>query len=203
MRLQLVGGHRAHSPQPAHRQRAKERQLPIGRHQQQPVGLGFPAGDLGKKFGPRDPDRNGQSGAVADVGAQPLPDPQWGAGNPGEAADIEEGLIHRHGLHDRCDIAEHLEDRVTGAGVGGHPGWHDDGVRAQQPRLSSAHGGAHAVGLGLIAGRQHHSAAHDHRAATQARVVALFYRRVERIEIRVQDGRVTPHERMFARGYDS
>jgi hypothetical protein len=64
--------------------------------------------------------------------------------------------------------------------------------------LRPAHRGPHAVGLGLIAGRQHDPAAHDHRAATQSRVVALFNGRIERIQVRVQDGRIAPHEHMFA-----
>jgi hypothetical protein len=124
-------------------------------------------------------------------------------GDPGEAADVEEGFIHRHGLDDRCDVTKHLEDGVTGAAIRGHPRRHYNGIGAQPSRLRPAHRGAHAVGLGLIAGRQHDSAAHDHWAAAQGRVVALLYGRVERIEIRVQDGRVRAHEHMFASGYDS
>ena len=44
-----------------------------------------------------------------------------------------------------------------------------------------------AVGLGLVARRQHHAAADDHRAAAQAWVVALLDRREERVRVRVQD----------------
>ena len=45
--------------------------------------------------------------------------------------------------------------------------------------------------LGLVAGRQHHAAADDHRPAAQPRVVALLDGGVERVEVGVQDRRVS------------
>ncbi len=57
---------------------------------------------------------------------------------------------------------------------------------------TAAHRGAHTIGLGFVAGRQHHPAADDHRPAAQGRVVALLDGRVERVEVRVQDAGSEP-----------
>jgi hypothetical protein len=53
------------------------------------------------------------------------------------------------------------------------------------------------VGLGLVAGRKHDTAADDHGAAAKARIVALLDGREERVEVGVQDRRFVQHERMF------
>ncbi len=76
----------------------------------------------------------------------------------------------------------------------------------RRERLAAAHGGAHPEGLGLVAGRQHDPAAHDHGPSPQYGVVALFDRGVERVEVGVQDCGVATfapghgHEHMFAAG---
>ena len=54
----------------------------------------------------------------------------------------------------------------------------------------AAHRGADAERLRLVAGGEHDPAADDHRPAAQARVVALLDRRVERVEVGVQDRRL-------------
>ena len=73
VRVQLVGGHRADAPQPAHRQRMQEGQLSTGRNQQQAVGLGFLAGHLGEELRPRDADGDRQADPVAHVGCAAAP----------------------------------------------------------------------------------------------------------------------------------
>ena len=54
---------------------------------------------------------------------------------------------------------------------------------------AAAHRGAHAERLRLVAGGEHDAAADDHRPAAQPRVVALLDRRVERVEVGVEDRR--------------
>ena len=56
--------------------------------------------------------------------------------------------------------------------------------------------------LRLVAGGDHHAAANDYGLASQLGVVALFDRRVKRIEIGVQNCRVSKHKRMFAPAQD-
>lgn len=201
--VQLVGGHRAHTPQPAHRQRMQKCQFPIRRHQEQSVGLGLLAGDLGEELSPGHSDGDGQADLLTHVGAQPRRDLDRGPAEPAQPADIEERLVHRERFHHRCAMAKHREHRLAGPGVCAHPRRHHHGVWTQPARLSATHRGAHAVGLGLVAGRQHDSAADDHRAAPQCGVVTLLDGGVERIQVRVQDGSLIPHEHMFAAGYDS
>src|SRR5690606_40302454 len=56
---------------------------------------------------------------------------------------------------------------------------------------------------GLPAGGEHDPAGDDDRPAAQARVVPLFHRGVERVEIRVQDRRaVTVHGAMLVHMFD-
>ena len=161
VRMQLVGGDRAHPPQSPHRQRVQEFQLVIRRYQQQPVRFSFLAGDLGEELRAGHPDGDGQTDPFAHVGAQLRADLYRCAGNPEQSADIEKGLVDRERLHDRRAIAKHLEHRVAGLGVGAHARRHHHGVRAHPPRLRAAHRGAHAVGLGFIACRQHDAATDD------------------------------------------
>ena len=63
-------------------------------------------------------------------------------------------------------------------------------LRAQPARLPAAHRRAHAARPRLVARREHDAAADDHRPAAQPRIVALLDRRVERVEVGVQDRRL-------------
>jgi hypothetical protein len=74
----------------------------------------------------------------------------------------------------------------------------DDRLRAESPRERAAHCRAHAACLRLVARREHDAGADDHRPPAQARVVALLHRRVERVDVGVQDRRLVHCERMFA-----
>ena len=95
-------------------------------------------------------------------------------------------------------LLEHVEHRPAGRRVRGHPWRHDDRIRAQPARHPSAHGGPDAARLRLVTRSQHHPSAHDDRPPAQIRVVALLDRRVEGVEVSVEDGGLTGHEHMFA-----
>ena len=79
---QLRRGHRADAPQPLDRERVQERQLAVGRHDEQPVGLGDAARDLGQELRPRDADRDRQADPLAHVAPQPRGDVDRRAGDP-------------------------------------------------------------------------------------------------------------------------
>ena len=64
---QLLGGDRAHAPQPFHRERVEKAELAARRHHQQPVGLGHAADYLGEELGAGYPDGDGQADALADL----------------------------------------------------------------------------------------------------------------------------------------
>ena len=119
---------------------------------------------------------------------------------PAQAADVEEGLVDRQPLDEGRGVGEHFEHRLARLGVRRHARLHDDGAWAQPARLARVHRGADAVRLGFVARGEHDSHPDDDRAAAQARVVALLDRRVEGIEVRVEDCRRSGHEHMFAQG---
>jgi hypothetical protein len=205
---QLFGGHRPDAPEALHGQGTQEVQFAAERHDQQSVRLGDPAGDLGQELRARDTDRDGQPHPLEHLAAQPAGDLHRRPRHPAQAADLEEGLVNGQPLDHRRGVAEHPEDRFAGLRVGGHARGDDDGVRAQPQRLRPAHRRANPAGLGLVAGRQHHPAADDHRPPAQPRVVTLLHRRVERVKVRVQDRPltghpVTGHPASLARTYDN
>jgi hypothetical protein len=191
---QLGRGDRADAPEPLDRQRVQERQLLVRRDHQQSVRFADAAGHLGQELGASHPDRDRQTGLFAHLGAQPGRDVAGRAAQPAEPADLEERLVDRDALDERGGVAEDLEDRLAGRRVGGHPGRHHDRLWTERPGLPDPHRGADAEGFGLVAGGQHDTHAHEHRAIAQCGVVALLDRRVERIQIGVQDGRLIVHD---------
>ena len=63
----FAGGDRADAPEPLHLERVEERELPVRRHDEEPVGLRHAARDLGEELRPRDADRDRQAHLLADV----------------------------------------------------------------------------------------------------------------------------------------
>ena len=196
--VQLGRGHPADAPEPFDRERMQERELGVGRHDEQAVGLGHAACHLGQELRPRHPDGDGQADPLADGPPQPGRDLDGRARDPAHPAHVEKRLVDRQPLDQRGGVLEHPVDRPARLGVCRHPRPHDDRLRAQAAGIRAAHRGAHAVRLGLVAGREHDSRPDDDRPPAQARVVSLLDRRVERVEIGVQDRRLGQHERMFA-----
>jgi hypothetical protein len=192
--VQRARGDVADTPESLHRQRMQELQFAVRRDQPQPVGLGDGAGHLGEELGAGDAHRDGQADPVADLRAQPRRDGDRLARDPAQPADVEKGLVDGDSLHYGRGVAEDLEDGLARLGVGRHPRWHHDRVRAQPARLPAVHRGAHPECLRLIARRQHHAAADDHRLAAQPRVVTLLDRGVERVEVGMQDRCLRPRE---------
>ena len=200
--MQLLGGLDADAPQPPHRKRMQEGQLAVGWNQQQAVGLGLLAGDLGQELGAGDADRDRQSDAVADLRAQRERRSPPECRRPA-AVPRRRGTPRPRYSGSTTGVVSWKTSNTASLAcrVRRHPRRHDDGVRAQRPRLTAAHRGAHTVGLGLVACCQYDAAADDHRPAAQRGVVTLFDRRVERVEVSVQDGgfrRPRRHEHMFA-----
>ncbi len=184
---QLAGRHRADAPQPLDRQRMEERQLLAGWHDQQAVRLADTAGHLGQEFRPGHAHRDGQPDPLAHVGPQADGDLGRRAADPFQATDLEERLVDGDALDDRSGVPEHGEDILAGLRVRRHPGWHHYGPRAQRSRLSQAHRRAYPERLRLVAGREHDTHADQHRPPSQAGIVALLHRRVERVQVGVQD----------------
>ena len=198
--VQLGGGLGADAPQPLDRERVQERQLSTRRHDQQPVRLGDATRHLGEELRAGDTHRDRQAHPLTHLGTQPAGDLDRRSGHAAQPADIEEGLVDRQALDERRGVVEHAEHRLARLAVRRHPRRDGDGGRAQPQRLSATHRCAHPEGLGLVAGGQHDTHADDHRASAQRRVVALLDRRVERVEVGVQDRGLVAHEHMFPQG---
>ena len=196
--VELAGRHPPDAPEPFDRKRVEKGQLTIRRHHQQTVRLGHAARDLGEELRSGHADRERQTDPLEDLAPQPCGDLGGPARDPLHPVDVEEGLVDRQPFDQRRRVLEHAEQRLARLGVGRHPGLDHDRVRAQPTGLGTAHRGADAVGLGLVAGGQHDAAADDHRPPAQPPIVSLLDRREERVDVRVEDRSFVPHEHMFA-----
>ena len=191
--VQPDGGCRADPPDPLDRERVEKCELVPGRDEEEPVGLGDGAGDLGEVLGAGDADGDGQPQALAGAAAKAGGDLPRCAGDPLHSADVEEGFVDREPLDGRGGVLEERVERTARLRVRGHSRADDDRVRAEPSGLASAHRRPDAVCLCLVAGGEHDAAADDHRTAAQAGVVALLDRREERVGIGMQDRRFGRH----------
>ena len=176
----------------------EELELAVGRDEEQPVGLGDRARDLGEELRAGDADRDRQADPLEHLAPQTDRDLGRGARDSSEAADVEERLVDRQPFDQRGRVGEDLEHRLARFRVRLHARRHDDGARAEQARLAAAHRGVDAEGLRLVARGEHDPAADDHGLAPQPRIVALLDRCEERVEVGMQDRRGAGHEHMFA-----
>jgi hypothetical protein len=69
-----------------------------------------------------------------------------------------------------CGVPKHREDRLARTGVRPHPGWHDNGIRAKELRLTAAYSGAYPTGACLVAGGKDDATTDDDGASTQSGV---------------------------------
>jgi hypothetical protein len=162
-RAELAGRDLTDAPESLDRERMEERELLVGRHDKEAVGLRHAAGHLGEELRPRDADRDGKPDPLPDVTAQADGDLGRGPGDSFESAHVEEGLVDREALDERRRIVEDAEHRLARLGVGGHAGRHDDRMRAETARLPAAHGRADAERLRLVARGEDDTRADDDR----------------------------------------
>ena len=174
----------------------QERQLALGRNDEESVRLRHGARHLGEELRAGDAHGEGQPDPLA----RPLPQADGDlprcAGDPLHAADVEERLVDRQPLDGRRRVLEQGVESLARLGVGGHPRRDDDRVRAEPERPAPTHRRPHAVRLRLVARREHDAAADDHRASAQGGRVALLDGREEGVRIGMQNGR-RRHEHMF------
>src|SRR5215207_4274482 len=201
--VELARGGLPDPPQQLDRPWVEKAELAIRRHHEQTVRLRLPAGYLGEELRAGDPDSDRQADPRPDLAAQPDGDLRRRPGDLPEPGDVEERLVDRQPLDQRRCLLEYLEDRFAGLRVGRHPRVDDHRLRTQPASLAAAHGGANTHRLRLVAGGEHDPRPDDDRSPAQPGVVALLDRGVERVEVRVQDRRVTGHEHMFASGSDN
>jgi hypothetical protein len=186
------------APEPLHGKRVQELELTFGRHGEESVRLGDRARDLGQELRPRDADGDRQPDLSADVSPQPLRDLGGTAGEASHSAHVEERLVDREPFDERGRVLEDLVDGLARLGVGRHARPDDDRIRAESKGSPDPHRRVHAPRLRLVARGQDDPAADEHGPAAKLRVVALFDRREERVEVGVEDRGLGAHEHMFA-----
>ena len=167
----------------------EERQLAFGRHDEQAVRLGDAARHLREELRPRDAHRQREPDLLEDPAPQAGGDLHRRAGDPLHAAHVEERLVDRQPLDQRRHVVEDPIHGLARLGVGREARRDHDRLRAEPASLPAAHRRLDAEGLGLVARREHDSAADDHRLPAQPRIVPLLDRREEGVEVCVQDRR--------------
>ena len=151
------------------------------------VGLCHLRGNLGEMFGAGDADRDRQAELVAHTAADDLGDRRRRPEQMLGSSHVCEGLIDRDALDQRRVVVEHADRRVAEPLIFLEVAADEQQLRTEFFRPAPRHAAADAESLGLIRRREHHPAADGDRLATQAGVEQLFHRRVERIEIGMQD----------------
>ena len=188
--------HGPDAPQTLDREGVEEGHLVVRLYQQEAVRLGDCAGDLREVLRPGDADRDRQPDPLAHLATQPDRSLRGGRHAP-EAVDVEERLVDRQPFDQRRDVVEDAVEGLARLRIGRHAGPDDDEIGAQPPGAPDAHRGSNAVGLRLVARREHYSGAHHHGPAAQPRVVALLDGSEEGVDVGVEDRRPA-HEHMFA-----
>ncbi len=160
----------------------------------EPVGLGPGRAQLGQELGrpPRRPSRPAPSSA-ADRGPDPGPDLGGLAEQEGGAPHVEERLVERDGLHARGE--GRAGSPGTGASTRGtprSPAGRTPPAGQTPARPEARHRRVEPGGPGLVRRGHDHPArrgAPDHHGlAGQRGVLQHLDRRVERVEVHVQDG---------------
>src|SRR5512146_856656 len=100
---------------------------------------------------------------------------------------VGEGLVDGDALDGRREIAQHSDGGVTEALVVIEMSGDEDEVGTEWPRASSGHTAPYPEGPRFVRGRENDTAADRNRLAPQARVKQLFDRRVEGVEVRVEN----------------
>ena len=104
------------------------------------------------------------------------------------ARDVGKGLVDRNPLDEGGEIADQRNRGVAQPLVLPKVAADKPELWTECARLPSRHPAADAEGFGFIRSGKHNSTAHRDRFAAQRRVEQLFYRGIESIEVRMEDG---------------
>ncbi len=196
--MELGGRDAANAPETLDGERMEEAEFVVGRYDEEAVRLRDRARDLREEFRASDAHGDRKPDLVEDSAPEPGCDLGRRACESLEPSDVEERLVDRKALHERRRVLEECEDGLARLGVGRHSRGNDDGLRAESAGLVAAHRRLDAVGLRFVAGREHDTPTDDHRPSAQARIVALLDRREERIEVGMENARLS-HGRTYVR----
>ena len=181
----------ADAPQARHRQRVEEREHAVGRHDAQAVGLVDVRSDLRGELDRRDTDGRDEG----QLGAHALLDRGGDRRAIAEQAlaprAVEERLVEREAFDVGREVAEDAEERARRGDVPVHVVTNDDRLGAPAQRLCHRHRARDAERARLVGARRDHATARgstdEHGLLAQRWIVPLLDRRVERVEVDVQD----------------
>src|SRR5437867_9214474 len=106
---------------------------------------------------------------------------------------VGEGLVDGDALDRRREIAQDSDGGIAEPLVFVEMSADKHEVGTELPRAPSRHAASYSEGPRFVGGREHHAAADRNRLAPQARVEQLFDRRIEGVEVRVENsGRGEP-----------
>ena len=124
--VQASCSRRPDAPDALDRQRVQERELALGRHDEEPVRFRDSARDLGQELRPRDADGDGDADLLAHAPAEPHGDLARRAREALHAAHVEERLVDRDSLDERGRVLEDREERLARSRVLRHARRHDE-----------------------------------------------------------------------------
>ena len=188
--MQPAGGDRADAPEPLDGRAWRNASSRSGCTTSRPSGLATPLATFARNFVLATPTVIGKPTRSRTSRRETNGDRRGTAREPSHPAHVEERLVDRHAFDQGRGVLEDPVDRLARLDVGGHARRDDHRVRAQPASRRSAHGRTDAVRLRFVARREHDSRADDHRPAAQARVVSLLDRRVERVDVGVENRRL-------------
>ncbi len=102
--------------------------------------------------------------------------------------NVGEGLVDGDALDGRREIAQDSDGGVAEPLVFVEMSADKNEVVTELPRAPSRHAASYAEGPRFVGGREDDAAADRNRLAAQARVKQLFDRRIESVEVRVENG---------------
>ena len=180
-------GHRADAPHQVDRQAVQELQFCSRIDLHHAVGLGDLRGDLRQMFRSRHADGDRQAEFITDPSPDLARDLFRRAEQVGAAGDVGKGLVDGGAFDKRREIAEHRDRGIAEPLVFLEIAADEDELRAELARLPPRHAAMHAEGLGFVGRGEHHATADGNRLAAQEWIEQLLDRRVEGVEIGVQD----------------
>jgi hypothetical protein len=103
------------------------------------------------------------------------------------ARDVGKSLVDRNPLDERRVITQHLDGGVTQPLVLREMAADKSQLRTELARPPSGHTATDTKGLGFVGSGKHNPATHGNRPAAQRRVEQLLDRRIEGVQIRMED----------------
>src|SRR5262245_11196164 len=106
---------------------------------------------------------------------------------------VGEGFVDGDALDGRREIAQDSDGGIAEPLVFVEVSADKHEVRAELPRAPSRHAASYAEGPRFVGGRENDAAADRNRLTAQAMVEQLFDRRIEGVEVRVENGGCGTH----------